>query len=390
VQILEPTGIANGNATFNGQILDAGKSPIITSGFCYSSTILQPTIDNSAFVEALPNVSNNFSTLITGLRGATTYYIRAYAKNAEGLVYSNDTKSMLTPPIFGAGSAPFTDVARLQGSTAYFTIGNKAYLLGGDLGPTYTNKLWSYDALADQWLGLREYGDNPDDNNNVKWQAVAIRGETAYVLGGLGDGNVLKNDFHLYSSSSNIWSLVPSTGGPGPAYSRVGVTKGLYNLYYIGGKGTTALDEVWTYDFSPNAWVARPAFPVAQYGGIAVLIGDSVFAGMGKDASDAPNKTIWKSTDDLNSWVEEAICTSASGGILAGIAYKNKIYIIDESHYIFEYDPSTKLWQAKSRLPASARDVHGMFVLKDLIYIGLGGSLGGNKQLIPYDPSWDN
>jgi len=72
----------------NGAVTDEGNSGVIEFGFCWSRSS-SPTIDDS-FVEGWNiNMLNEFYAYITNLESSTTYFIRAYAKNNEGIGYSS-------------------------------------------------------------------------------------------------------------------------------------------------------------------------------------------------------------------------------------------------------------------------------------------------------------
>ena len=85
---LQATDIAAGYATLNGFVVTDQNRPIIEEGICYS-TNANPTINDSkekASIAALGKFSVNISNLISN----TTYHARAYATNANGVVYGND------------------------------------------------------------------------------------------------------------------------------------------------------------------------------------------------------------------------------------------------------------------------------------------------------------
>jgi hypothetical protein len=364
-----------GTVVVGGQILDQGKSPITAKGICYSSTNQRPTIADATSVSI--GVSDAFSIELSGLKGETTYYICAYAKNSEGESYG-DIMTIATPQIFNGGLLPFQDVMPLEASSAYFTIGSRFYLLGGDLGPSFTNKLYGYDRWGDDYR-WRELGDCP---GAFKWQAAVSYGQSAYILGGMGAGNVASNDFYQYVQSNNTWYSIPK--GPDSAYLRTGTALDDY-IYYFGGMKDTAKSDVWAFQILAWTWEKKSELPQAQYGGIAATIDSVVYVGLGKNTAGTCNKTLWKSTDKMMTWSQETDNAAISNGILVGVVFKEKIYVVDESYRIHEYDPETSLWHTKSKLPSSMHDVQCMYVRGELIYIGFG-----SNSLVMYNPLWDN
>ncbi|MDR2918147.1 MAG: hypothetical protein LBV72_02125 [Tannerella sp.] len=380
LQTLDPSYDYDAGTVFvNGLINNPGKSDITVRGICYSSTVPVPDIINSKKI-IITTTDDNFSDVIAGLKGGTKYYIRAFATNGEGTSYGA-VKDITTPDILKESSDEFGGSARFSGSSAYFAIGDKGYLLGGDRGSSITDELYSYNAVSGSWKDLKLCP------ASAKWQAVAVYGNSAYVLGGLGKDNKCLNNFYEYNASLiNLWSNKPK--GPDSAYLRVGVTLA-DEAYFIGGVGVgdSVKDEVWAYDFISNVWIQKPAFPVKQYGGIALNVKGEIYTGMGKDTVGVGvcNNTIWKLNADLSTWTQETDNSLISKGVLAGVVYNDKIYLIDESFYIHEYDLSSKTWTRKSRINGNDQDVHGMFVINDKIYIGLI-----NKKMYMYNPLWDN
>jgi len=375
VKTSDPSSISNGSAYLSGEIIDKGKSEIISSGLCYSSSVSQPTLLNSPYEECTPDLLGRFGITISNLKGNSIFYVRAYAKNGDGISYG-ETKVLETPPIFNGGLSQFDGQSRIQGSTAYFMIGNRGYLLGGDIGAQYTNEMWSYDASDDRWRPLQPY-----PKGNLKWQSVAGSQSTAYVLGGMDNQYEKKNDFYQYNAVSNMWYAMPT--GPDSSYLRAGF---MWNnmACYAGGMSDTAKCEVWAFNISTNTWVQMNDFPAKQYGGIALVINNDIYAGLGKGTDNVCNKTLWKSSD-LTTWTVETSNPAISGGILAGVVCNGKIYVIDESYTILEYNPQDMQWHTKSSLTSKYQDVHCMYVMNNLIYIGLG-----SNSLIIYNPYWDN
>ncbi|MDR2763648.1 MAG: hypothetical protein LBB90_01275 [Tannerella sp.] len=379
VETLLPEATANGTVILSGRLIDKGKSPVTSSGICYSTTIPDPTLMNGGNrIEVPLDASQLIRTEFSGWKGSLTYYVRVFATNVEGTSYG-EVKILETPRIFSSGLAAL-GVSLIQGSPAYFSVGDKGFLLGGDLGPEYTNNLWSYDAMTNKWQTLAHYSLLLEDS--LKWQAAATYDSNVYFLGGINRAYVPQNAFMRYNTSTNMWYIYPV--GPDSAYSRAGF-QFMDKVCFLGGMKDTAKNEVWAFDvFPPNVWSQKADFPVAQYGGIAVNIRDTIYAGLGKNTAEVCNKQLWKSSD-LTVWTEEPFCPAITNGILAGVAYNGNIYVIDESYYIIEYNPSAQLWRVKSRLPLYNRNVHCMYVLNGTIYIGLG-----TNGLIAYNPIWDN
>ena len=93
------TEITSHSATSGGEVLQDGGSAVITKGVCWS-TKTNPTINDSHI--AAGSGLGSFVSALTGLTYGTTYYVRAYAENSNGVAYGNEqtfTTVTITPPV---------------------------------------------------------------------------------------------------------------------------------------------------------------------------------------------------------------------------------------------------------------------------------------------------
>ena len=81
------TDITSESAVSGGTVTDQGSSPVISMGVCWSKES-GPTI--SDFKTSEMAGVNQFSSDLKGLSSGTTYYVRAYATNDEGIGYGNE------------------------------------------------------------------------------------------------------------------------------------------------------------------------------------------------------------------------------------------------------------------------------------------------------------
>ena len=392
VSVVDISIVSEGSVQVRGRVLDIGTSNVTRVGICYAPYPTVPRIPYNPRVETVlftpvSHAPYDFSGVLTGLKGETTYYICAYATNSSGVLHGySDPQIFTTPPIFTLESGSFDGGSRVEGSCAYFTIGNKGYLLGGDKGPNYANNLHSYNPLvsSNKWGELWPYV-----GGNMKWLSTAVIDTRVFVLGGLKSGNVASNDFYVYTTAGNTWS--PKPFGPDSAYLRAGFT--LNNeVGFVGGMKDTANCEVWGYNAFSDTWSRKADFPVKQYGGIAVTIDNIVYAGLGKNTGGVGYLQLWKSSGTLSSWTPEPINTSLSGNILVGTVFDDKIYVIDKpannTYRLYEYNPATQVWRRLSDLPGGSYswEIQFMYTIQNRIYIGFAN---GDK-VVSYNPLWDN
>ncbi|MDR0698655.1 MAG: hypothetical protein LBG28_05495 [Tannerella sp.] len=377
VRTEEATNIQNGNANVGGVIVDEGMTPITSSGICWSSTNATPTIVDDNVLLLSAGMGGAMSGMLTNLRGGVTYYVCAFATNSNGTSYG-EVKHFPSPSIFKTDLEPFPGATRLPNSTASFIIEDMLYLLGGDLGPNYTDELWAYSIDENKWFERQSF-----IGGTAKWQTGVRYGAGAYIYGGFGDNNEATSGLYYYNVRDNIWEK--KNMGADTLYRTAGCAYG-GSILYVGGKRDTVKQDVWLFDVVFNLWEKKPDFPVKQYGGIAVALNGVIYAGMGRDDMDVCNGNLWTTSDDATTWTLKTSCTVYNGGILAGVASGQHIYVIDEDYYILEYSLVDDVWTKKSRLPSGYRKIHCMYEYNGKIYIGLGDA----NVLIVYDPLWDN
>lgn len=84
VTTADVTNIAGTTATAGGNVTANGGAAVTARGVCYSETA-NPTISGPRTTDGTGN--GTFVSSLTGLKGNTTYFVRAYATNAIGTAY---------------------------------------------------------------------------------------------------------------------------------------------------------------------------------------------------------------------------------------------------------------------------------------------------------------
>lgn len=116
VPIVETSAITNINITTakcGGTITDEGSGTVIERGVCWSTSIT-PTIADNLTTDG--GGAGSYTSEITNLDPAKTYYIRAYAKNEAGLGYGMAMSFTTLPPTFPSVST--TGVTSITQTTA--------------------------------------------------------------------------------------------------------------------------------------------------------------------------------------------------------------------------------------------------------------------------------
>ena len=85
VIMTEISRLTKTSAKLGGNVLNEGGTPVTQKGICWG-TNATPTIDDNKTIDGTG--SGVYTSTINGLTNGTTYYIRAYAINSGGVIYS--------------------------------------------------------------------------------------------------------------------------------------------------------------------------------------------------------------------------------------------------------------------------------------------------------------
>lgn len=116
---LSASAVTSTTAVSGGTLSADGGSNIV-AGVCYN-TSPNPTTANSTTVNA--GASGTYSSTIALLQANTTYYVRAYATNAQGTVYGNEISFTTLPPV----------VPVVASTTAISAINSTSAVSGGSI-----------------------------------------------------------------------------------------------------------------------------------------------------------------------------------------------------------------------------------------------------------------
>lgn len=116
VPVLTTTSVSSvttSTASSGGNVTDEGGAGVTARGVCWG-TSQNPTVSGSKTSDGTG--PGNFTSAITGLTPATTYYVRAYATNSAGTGYGNEV-TFATNPVTGA-VVTTTTVSSITSTTA--------------------------------------------------------------------------------------------------------------------------------------------------------------------------------------------------------------------------------------------------------------------------------
>lgn len=183
------TSISSSQATLNASVTSVGTAPIFRHGFCWSNSGI-PTITDNIIDLGVKSVPGNISFNFSGLDGGVTYYIRAYAINANIVVYG-DTVSFTTP---------ITSTAPLGSGTA-----DDPYIISSiDNLVWLTNNSSAWNKHFRQTANIRASA-TYYWNNGAGWQPIGSSG--SYFTGTYDGNGYFIDSLFIYRPSTNVVGL---------------------------------------------------------------------------------------------------------------------------------------------------------------------------------------
>jgi hypothetical protein len=195
-----------------------GGSPITQRGVVWSTTP-NPTTANNNTIDG--SGTGSFSSTLTGLTANTTYYIKAYATNANGTSYGNEVSFTTTAGGGGSVTYPPGTVHCTGTPTAVVDVTNPS-----------TGKIW-----MDRNLGASQVATSSTDANSYgdlyQWGRGADghqcrTSSTTATLSSTdqpGHGDFITNSSSLYDwrspQNDNLWQGVNGVNNPCPSGYRL-------------------------------------------------------------------------------------------------------------------------------------------------------------------------
>jgi hypothetical protein len=228
VSLSTPQDVGFFDVRAQGEIVSNGGLAILERGFCFSAVNSEPTKDDSFVM-----VDADFEQVVSSLSDNTTYYLRAYARNLQGIAYSN-TEVFQTRNYFYPGET---------GPAGGYIFFSKVDTLGG----------WNFmEAAATDINGLYAWA----PQNEI----------TTITATGLGEGQLNTGLIvGLYGNTVTYAAAVCADytfGGFNDWYlpSRDELNRVYQNLY-MQGIGALMNESYWTSsedtNFENNAWIVK-------------------------------------------------------------------------------------------------------------------------------------
>ena len=164
-------------ATSGGEISSDGNTTILSRGVCWSKET-NPTLADNKTVDGTG--SGNFSSDLTGLDGASRYYVRAYASNSTGIAYGMEIE--------------FSTIGRPPSATG---------LPATNIGATSVTLNASVTTNFLQTKVIFEYGTTTNYGDSLTVTQSQVKGETAAVVNADIKGLVSATIYHFRVKAVN-------------------------------------------------------------------------------------------------------------------------------------------------------------------------------------------
>jgi hypothetical protein len=207
------TSISLTGATSGGNISSDGGTTITSRGVCWS-TSPNPSINDNKLVNG--NGTGSFTINLTGLSGGTTYYLSAFATNADGTGYG-------TPVSFNTSSLA-AGISYLGGKVAYlFVPGDAGYIAGQKHGFIIMNHPMGIQVPftptgSNLYFTSMNFGTGMNNTQILNNATGAGATAAKSIYGVLYDGY---NDWYI--PSYNEWNKIA------PGWSSLGLADGIYH-----------------------------------------------------------------------------------------------------------------------------------------------------------------
>ncbi|MBO7481676.1 MAG: carboxypeptidase-like regulatory domain-containing protein [Bacteroidales bacterium] len=350
------SNIRSTSAILHGIINDSGSTEVIERGFWYGTDS-----DNLTEEITITDVSDEFSSEVTGLAPNTTYYYRAYATNSDGTGYS-EIKSFTTP-------------SGQQGDYCYVDLGlpSKTYWASMNIGATNPEDMGEYFAWGEttpkdtyEWSTYRycngsdesmtKYCNNPDfGNNGFTDDLTTLEASDDAATANWGSGwrmPIADEAKELYTYCSHVWTTQSGvtgrlfTGPNGNSIFLPGIYNSMSNHYWtnslyssypseattlIFGSGTTAeLSNYYRYDGLPVRAVYRVAPYLATVSQSNVTLSSATLSGLSYDNgnSDVIERGFQYGTnpDNLTETIQSELGANEFTATLTGLAPNTTYY----------------------------------------------------------------
>ncbi len=240
------TSITGSSAISGGKVTSDGGHKVSTQGICWD-TIMDPTIGKAFSLDTLG--LGEFTNTLSGLKGGTTYYVRAFATNNGGISYGQN-ESFTTNVVPFLTTNTVTEIAgttATSGGVVTQSFGAQIVATGVCWGLTENPSLLdskTVDGSGDAPFTSQITDLLPNSTYHVRSYATTSDGDTGYGDDVMFDTEIQDFDGNVYTSvkiGENVWlvqnfiSTTYSDGTPIDGYAwHADDINHEYGLSYLG------------------------------------------------------------------------------------------------------------------------------------------------------------
>ena len=369
VSISEYAAVCGGNVT------SEGSSAISAVGVCWNTnsgpTTLNPHTNNGAG-------TGSYTSSITSLQPGTTYYVRAYATNANGTAYGNEITFKTLPAWYLVNNALppvalycVSNGGKILAAASYFTGVTVPFYVSNDNGATWTP---SYSGITGTMEGMEHVfidganiyasGDAKQyksTDNGANWTLLnwpfTFKGDISAKLGtdlfsiGYNGNGVLRS-----SDNGNSWTPVNN-----------GITDLVVGCLFTNGTNIyagTNIGGCFRSSDNGNNWTPVNNGLTSTYVSNFASIGSNVFAISGQ--------SVFMTADNGNNWTN--ITNNLGVAAQQIISYNGKLYVKASNNGVFVSSNNGGSWSAMNTgLPAP--NYGQIFIHNSSLYIRAGLTL---------------
>ncbi|TAI48185.1 galactose oxidase [Flagellimonas allohymeniacidonis] len=280
-----------------------------------------------------------------------------------------------------------------RSSAAAFTLGDRGFMGTGYDGDDYLNDFWIYDIEGNFW------------SQGASFPGIARSAATSFTINGVGyvglgfDGDNELGDFYSYNADNNTWTQIADFGGSSRR-GAVGFGSSTNGYVGTGFDGDNDRKDFWKYDPVTDQWSELIGFGgTKRRDAAAFTINGLVYFGTG--TSNGRNQTdFWVFDSNSETWtplldIDDDDDYTIVRSNAVGFSIGDKGYFACGNGgagpivSVWEYDPTTDLWEEKTAYEGIAREGSIAFYNGTRAFLALGRSgnlyLDDNREFFPFE-----
>ena len=257
---------------------------------------------------------------------------------------------------------------------------DRAYVVTGYDGDDRLTDMWEYNPGQDYWI---QKADFPGVARNG---AVGFGLNNKVYVGTGYDGTDKLNDFYEFDPTANVWSQKADFGGS-ERYGAIAMSIG--DKGYIGtGYDGNYLKDFWEYDPLSDSWTQKVSVGGSKRrDGLSFVINGEGYVCGGVDNGVYepdfwkynPSDDMWTRLRDISDETDEDFDDDYLIERTNGVAFvmNGKAYVATGGKSstggdVWEYNPSTDLWEEKTALEGAFRTEAVAFTINDIGFVTTG------------------